>query len=165
MRKNIPIKILCLLLAGAVLLLPSCSRRGASAEELLYKICADAELPAGKTYLCSAAEGDAAYLSPDTAETLFGADSVKEIFPLIEDYAIYISTAIPQEIAVFRAYSRSDTDALAAMCLSRIDTLSVLLNGTSLAADSEIIKRGKYVIMLFGNDTKELCESAENAIK
>ncbi len=167
MNSSICKNFLCPILALAVLFCPSCGRKNASAEEILYKICASLELPAGKTYLLEATEGEENYLSPDTAQGLYGSSSVKEDFPLIEDYAIYLSSSLPCEIAVFKCYSRSDTDSVSAMCLERADELAVLMKNTELNGISQsatVITDKKYVVMLLCEDTEKAREIALRAL-
>ncbi len=168
MKKSSFKSLLCLVSVLFILLFPSCSAQSVSAEEILYEICASLELPAGQTYLLRAAEGEKNYLSADTAGTLYGEKAVNETFPLLEDYAIYLSSSLPCEIAVFRCYSRSDTDKVSAMCLERADALGALMKNTEfyeLYQNAEIITHKKYVLMLLCEDTDRAFDEARKALE
>ena len=144
--KNIFLIILSLsILFGAV----SC-RQSERAEDMLYRICTELELPSGETYLKSAEEGSAGYLDQSMINTLYGKEGAS-VFLLIEDYAIYISSfAVPYEVAVFKCYSRSDSDSVAELCLERIETLKVILRDSEhfeLVQRARVEIKGRYVVM------------------
>ena len=135
----------------------SCSSYGGgSAEDILYKICDELELPSGGTYLASAEEGSERYFSDGLIEVLYGKDAKEECFSLIEDHAVYLSGfAAPYEVAVFKCFSRSDTDTVASMCLERADMLAVVLRDTDFASLSQnaIVQiRGRFVIRVVADD-------------
>ncbi|MBO5415262.1 MAG: DUF4358 domain-containing protein [Clostridia bacterium] len=159
--------IFCLVLLLPLCLLPSCSASDKRAEDILYRICESLSLPAGQTYLSEAEEGSDSYLSENTAQSLYGESHTKRTFPLIEDYAIYISSfAEPCEVAVIKCYSRSDTDAVAEMCLERADEISVILKNTDYAARrAKILTRGNYVVMLLCEDSDKAADIARRALK
>ncbi|MBQ7383952.1 MAG: hypothetical protein IJV72_04085 [Clostridia bacterium] len=167
MKNSVVRGLFCLALIFSVCLLNACSRHNRGAEDILYEICASLSLPAGQTYLAHTEEGGEHYLSSDTAQSLYGAESVENTFPLIEDYAIYISSfAEPCEIAVFSCYSRSDTDTVSAMCLARADEIAVLLKGSEGEYPSaEITTYKKYIVMLLCEDTDRALETAREALK
>ena len=146
------ILLLCVFLAFSA---AGCGKNE-SAQDILYRICADSELPSGTTYLSGVPEGSSSYLSTDTAEVLYGEEAADEVFPLVKDYAIYLSSfAEPYEVAVFECYSRSDTDEVAKMCLERAETLKVSLRGTqysSIAENAKVEISGKFVIMVVAGD-------------
>lgn len=120
----------------------SCVQRD-SAADILYRVCAEYELPSGETYIKSAEEGSAGYLDESMIQTLYGKDGI-DVFPLLEDYAIYISSfAEPYEVAVFICYSASDTDSIAELCLERMEVLKVILRDTEYF---EIIEKGSVGI-------------------
>ena len=129
---------------------------GRSAEDILYEICNDMELPAGSTYLSAAEEGSEKYLSDHLIESLYGKKAKEENFSLIEDYAIYLSSfAAPYEVAIFKCFSSSDTDTVASMCLQRADVLAVVLRDTGFSYLSERVNvtvRGHFVVMLVAED-------------
>lgn len=141
--------ILIFLCIALVFCFASCKER-MSAEDTLYRICADSELPSGETYLKSSEEGSIGYLDGNMITSLYGKEG-RTAFALLEDYAIYLSSfAEPYEIAVFRCYSRSDTDTIAKLCLSRIEELRVILRDTEyfvLVDRASVTVKGKTVIM------------------
>lgn len=168
MKASVFKTVLCLFSALAVLTLPSCAPKANSAEDILRCICASVELPAGQTYLSLSEEGEKNYLSPDTAEALYGSDSLEEDFPLIEEYAIYIAASAPCEIAVFRCRSRSDTDDVAEMCLERADMLGTLMKGTALDelyGQISVTRHKKYVLMILCNAPVQALDAARAALK
>lgn len=108
-------------------------------------------LPRGEVYHSGTVAGESGYFSPHLMATVYGETAEERCFPLIEEYAIYLSSfAEPCEIAVFRCYARSDADRIAEMCLSRIEQLRVLLAGTSYRSrvDQATVRvDGKLVVM------------------
>ena len=111
----------------------SCSYEEKSAAVLLGEQMACTEdLPQGVIYRSGAAEGEEGYFSERLVATVYGEHAVTRCFPLLEDYAIFLSSfAEPCEIAVFRCYEKSDADRIAEMCLSRIEQMRILLTGTA----------------------------------
>ena len=138
------------------IILVGCSscQENQNAESILLDITNEIDdLALGSLYLKSANEGNAAYPSPKLLSSLYHEKALEYEFTLIEDFAIYLSLQKPCEIAVFKCYSASDTDIIAAMCIKRINTLSVLLEGTPYEnipkkAKVEINGRTVCVIML-----------------
>jgi len=146
MKPLILILTLLLLLSS----LPSCAPRR-EAWEVLEERMAEYTLPDGVCYRSDAAEGESTYASPALLASLYGTDAAKRITEFTESYAIYLSSfALPCEMAVFRAYSRSDTHVLMAVCLERLDQLRVLLRHTEHATalkGASIVTDGYFVIM------------------
>lgn len=142
----------------------SCGRERMSAEEILWELnglCEEA--PAGAHYLSGTEEGDEAYLSPTVRDALYGEES-EEIFQRVEEYAVYLSSfAAPYEIAVFRCYSATDANRVAAMCLERADQLRVALHGTgweALADTIQVACQGRYVVMSMTDQPKTVQKEA-----
>ena len=132
-------------------LLTSCTDRE-SAQGMLFNITKDFdELPDGSVYLSSAEEESENFLSATMINTLYHEGAAEYEFSMIEEYAVYISEfAKPCEIAIYKCYSRSDTNLIASMCLKRIEKLTIMLTGTSfseipLKADVDI--KGHFVIV------------------
>ena len=127
-----------------------------SAEDILYRTCSTLELPSGTTYLSGAPEGSSSYFSTDTIVAMYGEAAPIEVFPLVEEYAIYLSQfAEPYEVAVFKCYSRSDADTVAKMCLERTEMLKVSLRDTTyseLAESAKVEIDGKLVIMVVAGE-------------
>lgn len=133
-----------------VAILCGCGAEMPSTQALLDAYMREAEaLPAGEVYHARTGGND--NTPPDDAlvSAMYG-EEAKRCFPLVEEYAIYLSSSTPCEIAVFRCYAASDTDALARMCLSRSETLRTLLRHTeyhALVENANIEVRGRTVIM------------------
>ena len=143
------IKFICILLA--LLSLGSCDSEK-SAEEILFSITQGQDsLPNGTVYTRSAPEGSQNYLSGSMIKTLYHESAEEYEFTLIEDFAIYLSSfAKPCEIAVYKCYSRSDTDLIASMCLKRIEKLRIMLAQTAFCEIPENAKidiKGRFVIV------------------
>jgi hypothetical protein len=137
-----------LLLAVALL---SCRAESQSAEELLSSLMADTQgLPAGNIYVKGAEEGESAYFSQSLCESMYGARAF-ELLTFTEDFAIYMaSVAAPYEIAVFKCYSATDAEKLAAVCMSRAQDLRVILSKTEwreLCDSAKIKVDGRIVVM------------------
>lgn len=137
-----------LIFAAALL---SCKAESESAEELLSSLMADTQgLPAGNIYIKGASEGENAYFSQSICESMYG-ERAFELLSLTEDFAIYMaSVAAPYEIAVFKCYSASDAEELAAICMDRAQDLRILLSNTEwreLCDSAKINVDGRTVIM------------------
>ena len=75
---------------------------------------------------------------------MYGEDSKERYFSKIEDFAIFTSARTAGELAVFKCYSRSDTDCVLEMCLRRADEIKVALRGSEYEEKSRTIKVGVY---------------------
>lgn len=154
---------LSFLLIFCMLFLYSCGERHARAEDILAKILeGESQLPFGNVYLMSADEGDVEYLSERMKKVLYGDIDTGEVFPLIKDYAIYISSfEAPSEIAVFCCYSKSDVDAVVKMCLGRADIIKAYMSHTAELdkVSVKVMEKGSFVSMYVGSSA----ESAERA--
>ena len=129
----------------------SCEKRGVSAEEMLFALMAETEnLPAGQIYLKNSSEGSARYFSRTICESMYG-EGAYEMLGLVEDFAIYVSSAqAPYEIAVFKCFSSTDAEKLGALCFERTELLGVLLGKTKwkeLVERSTVTLDGRNVIM------------------
>ena len=112
-------------------------------------------------YSSTAEEGEVGYFPEELKNTFFGEKRAEECFPCIEECAVFVSARQIEELAVFKCYSRSDTDSVAAMCLERADSLKVALNSigikdTSQKAHVEI--HGKYVLYSFMDRSEAISE-------
>jgi hypothetical protein len=118
--------------------------------------------------LSAAPEDDASYLSPDLVAVLYGEGELPWQLSLLEDYGLFLSTAQhPCEFAVFRCYARSDTDDVAAMCLSRLDTLRIHYKNTQYASytqNARVVVIGKYVLLLISSDPEHALGAAKRVL-
>ncbi len=132
-----------------------CVRSDIRAEDLLYSICAELELPSGETYLSFAEEGSKGYFSTDMMKNTYGKEAEK-IFSLLSDYAVYFSSfAYPYEVAVLKCRSRSDVNKVAALLQKRADEVSIALRDTELSsfADNNLVLiKGRLVISVRSED-------------
>ena len=147
----------------------ACARTEASAAEVLdAMIGAEIGLPAGQVYLASAPKESEAYLAPDLMAALYGEGELPWQLSLLEDYGLFLSTAQhPCEFAVFRVRARSDTDDVAAMCLSRLDALRIHYKNTQYASytqNARVVVIGKYVLLLISSDPDHALSAAQRVL-
>ncbi len=157
---------LCLLL---VFTLCGCAKENATAAQVLDALVeSEIGLPAGQIHLSCAPEDSAAYLSPELMAALYGEGELPWQLSLAQDYGIFLNTAQhPCEFAVFRCYARSDTDEIAAMCLSRLDALRIHYKNTQYASHTQnarVVVIGKYVLLLISNDPEHALDAAERVL-
>ncbi len=152
-----------------IFLFCSCQKESVSCENLLifsldYGI--DGYEDNGSIFLKNACEGDAFFISDKIKETMYG-ERFKDALDGCEDYAIYVSASTPYEIAIFKCYSRNDTEDLFRMCYERADELKVGLRyGKWDEASKNILVCGykNYVIFLF-TDTADRNEDISLGIE
>lgn len=148
----------------------SCSERGGKScdavlSELLTVVGENQEKN-GRIYLMSAYEGQIGYFSDGDKILMYGENAYEHCFPKIEDCTLYVSARIPEEIGVFKCYSRSDTDTVAKMCLERADMIKVVLRDSQWREKSENIRvcvHGHFVLFIF-SDNPQRIESKFKAI-
>ncbi len=112
-------------------------------------------------YSSTAKEGEIGYFPEELRKTFFGAKRAEECFPYIEECAVFVSARQIEELAVFKCYSHSDTDSVAAMCLERADSLKVALNSVGIKNTSEkahVEIHGKYVLYSFMDRSQAISE-------
>ena len=126
-----------------------CSSAARSAKEILdEELAASGALPAGETYYFAVGKNDTRPLSDGLFFDLFGHEG-EVCLPMIEEYAVYLSSSEPCEIAVLRCYAGSDTDEVARMCLARSERMRAVLRHTAYyerAEKGEISVLGRDVI-------------------
>ena len=159
MRRSLSVFLLVL-----CILMPSCAaRRNITCESLLgevLKLCEGEAKRNGQVFLLSAEEGSLEYFSEDIKAQMYGERAVELYFRLVEDCAVFSSAHIPEEIAVFKCYSASDTDDVAKMCLERADEIKVALRGSAWAEKTEKIRvtiHRRFVVFSF-TDNPEIIE-------
>ena len=162
-------RILSLILMICLCLLVGCAKENATAAQVLDALVgAEIGLPAGQIYLGSAPKDSDAYLPPDMIAALYGQGELPWQLSLAEDYGIFLSTAQhPCEFAAFRCYARSDTDDIAAMCLTRLDALRIHYKDTQYASytqNAQVVVIGKYVLLLISSDPAHALRAAERVI-
>ncbi len=159
MKRSLSIFLLVLCLA-----LSSCSSANASCVDILSGLIdlgSEEARKNGQVFLLSAEEGEAEYFSVQNQALMYGEEAVEHCFLKIEDYAIFTSSHTPEEIAVFKCYSVSDTDEIAKMCLDRADSIKVSLRGSVWQEKSEKIRvtiYRRFVVFAF-TDQPEIIEN------
>ena len=140
----------------------SCEKKALSCEELLM-FCVEYGIENysdnGTVFFKEAEEGDAFFISDKIKERMYG-ERFLEALDGTEDFAIYVSASTPYEIALFKCYSRNDTENILRMCYERADELKVALRfGKWEKATQGILIRGykNHVVFLF-TETQELNE-------
>ena len=121
----------------------------------------------GSIFLLSAKEGSAEFFSKENKAMLFGENALEHSFSKIEDCAIFISSRYPEEIAVFKCYSSSDTDEVVKMCLERADSINVALRSTEWsdkAQSTRISVVSKFVLMALTDEPDRIEEKMRSAI-
>lgn len=112
-------------------------------------------------YSSSADIGEFGYIDDGIKTTLYGERCDKDYFPLVEEYSICLFERQAGEVALFKCYSRSDTDTIAQMCLERADLIKVMLNGTEHEEKSRAIRieiHGRYVLFSFSDHSDKIAE-------
>ena len=159
MKRSLSIFLLVLCLA-----LSSCSSKSASCSDILSGLIdlgSEEAKRNGQVFLLSAEEGRIEYFSEENRALMYGAEAVEHCFSKIEDCAVFTSSHTPEEIAVFKCYSASDTDKIAKMCLSRADNIKIALRGSAWQEKSEKIRvtiYRRFVVFAF-TDQPEIIES------
>ena len=121
----------------------------------------------GQIFLMDADEGQFEYFSDATKALMYGENSLKNYFPKIEDCAIYVSSHIPEEVAIFKCYSRSDVDEIVKMCLERADMIKVSLRGSSWQEKTEKIRvtvHRHFVVFSFTDDSQGIERRIKNLV-
>ena len=159
MRRSLSVFLLVL-----CILMTSCAaRKNITCESVLeaaLKLCNGQSKLNGQVLLLSADEGSLEYFSEDIRAQMYGERALGLCFPKIEDCAVFTSAHIPEEIAVFKCYSYSDTDEVSKMCLERADEIKVALRGSVWAEKAEKIRvtiHRRFVVFSF-TDNPEIIE-------
>lgn len=150
------------------LLLVSCStQKSASCDVIISRVLAENAEKNGQIFLLGAEEGRLEYFSDQTKMLMYGENSLKNYFSKIEDCAVYVSSHIPEELAIFKCYSRSDTDDIVKMCLERADMIKVSLRGSSWQEKTEKIRvtaHRRFVVFSFTDDPQRIEERIKNLL-
>ena len=151
MRKVIRIFVMLLVF---VFLFCSCQTEKKTCEELL---CAGLEYGIdryadnGYIFLKNVDESSVFFMSDKKKSSMYG-ENFRSAIDKTKDFAIYISSSTPYEIAIFECYSQNDIDMIMRMCYERADEIKIELRFGEWACKSEAIKieiYKKYVIFSF----------------
>ena len=162
------LQIALFILAFLMIFLSSCGREGKNAAEVFDGFIFEIEkLPDGDILRSGSIEGSGEYLSESICATLYGERATKDIFPLVENFSIYLcSFAYPFEVAVFKCYSKSDTDLVSEMCFKRGDMVKVLLHSEGINdVEIRVMTKGNFVAMYIGTLPKEAERAFDKAMR
>jgi hypothetical protein len=105
-------------------LLCGCFSSPPTPESVVRFLCSSvSSLPAGRLYVLSAPQDDAMHPRADLLASAFGQGALPPEMEEVEDAAFYFSLNSPCELAVFLCKSAGGTEAVARMCLHRLDVL------------------------------------------
>ena len=162
------ISALCLLL---ILSLCACAPRNASPRRVLEAMCrAETSLPAGQLYVRLPPQDGAASLSDEVLTVIFGNGVLPPEIELIADAALYLSYTQPCEMAVFQCKSTDGTDAIAAMCLRRLDSLDSYWTEHGQVGNGNVLEHarvtvcGRWVIFTLCADPDAILRAARHAL-
>ena len=153
--------VLCILFASCT------ARENMDCSAIISKLMGESAEKNGRVFLLGAQEGNLEYFSDDIKKLMYGENSLERYFSKIEDCAVYVSSHVPEEIAVFKCYSRSDTDEIAKMCLERADMIKVSLRGGAWRSKIEKIRvtiHRQYVVFSFTDDPQEIERKIKNML-
>lgn len=164
------IRLIALALVFCTVMLCGCSKREADAYSVLAElILASGEdfEQSGYVYSSRASEGETEYLPRDTISTLYGEKYLEDWDETVEECALFLCTRGVGEIAVFKCYSRSDTEAVSTMLLERADELKVALRHTEWEEKSGEISievKGKYLLFAFTRRSVQLSKDFRSLV-
>lgn len=152
----------CILLS-VILAFCACTDASVTPQKVLADMCrAEKPLPAGQTYLLSALPESDAYLSPELLAACFGKEGKIPIaMDGVQDAAFFFSYRQPCEIDVFLCKSSAETEAVAKMCLHRLDALRNYFEGAETCTEEAVAYlqnacvtvRGRWVVLCVSSDT------------
>lgn len=164
------IRFIAFALVFCTFMLYGCSKRDADA----YSVLAALVIASGEdfeqngyVYSSRASEGDAEYLPRDTLATLYGEKYIEYWDETVEECALFLCTRGVGEIAVFKCYSRSDTETVSTMLLERADELKVALRHTEWEEESGEISievKGKYLLFAFTRRSEQLSKDFRSLV-
>lgn len=158
--KNIPLVFLC---ACLVLTSVGCGGgRDRSTQSLALDLLEHSGESAERmiVYESSAQEGELSFMPESLKEDMYGKKRAKEGFGMVEEYVVYLSSDGLGELALFKCFSSSECDGVAAMLLERADALKVALKASPYFEKSNAIAvriKGVYVMMAFVKDAQAVC--------
>ena len=147
-------KALLIFILIFVLIFCSCAKQQSTQTLLvsLLEVSGESLEGNGIFYYSEALEGELGYFSKADQFLMYGKDNVEHNFPKIEACAMFVSSRVPSELAIFKCYSASDTDEIERMCLERADEIKVALYNTQWRDKTEgirVIAYKRYVLFSF----------------
>ena len=163
MKKHV---LIFILLLAALLLFCSCQKEKKTCEELLlvgldYGI--DGYADDGYIFLKNVDEASVFFM-PEKTRTLMYGQKFSAALKATCDFAIYVSSSKPYEVAVFECYSQNDADEVLRMCYERADELKIGLRFTewdiaTKAIELQVYKN--YVIFCFTDSNERNMRTIE----
>ena len=151
-----PSKSLQRLLALLLILLSlgGCAASPATPESLVQAMMqAEKPLPAGRLYVLSAPSDNAKTPTEELLAVTFGNGTLPPELSQVTDAAFFLSYTQPCEFAVFLCTNRAATEAVARMCLRRVDTvLRAQGEVDQEIAAHAVTVRGRWVILCLSSD-------------
>ena len=142
----------------------------ASPTELLEAMCnAERPLPSGRIYVRSAPQDSDIHLGDELLAVTFGNGTLPPEIDEVTDAAVYLSYTHPCELAVFRCKTADGTDAVAAMCLRRLDFLKTHRVDQSSETDvyldsARVTVWGRWVIFTVSSDPDAALRALKRAL-
>jgi hypothetical protein len=153
------------------LLLTSCTAPSNTAPaDLLEAMCrSQASLPVGKCYVRSAPQDSDRRLTDELLAVTFGNGFLPPEIDEVSDAAVFFSYVHHTELAVFRCKTTDGTDAIAAMCLRRLDFLRNHRTDQGSEADAYLESAcvtvwGRWVIFTVSSDPDAALRAARRAL-
>ncbi len=141
-------------------LLVSCGAENKMPSVVLGEFLASAEPPQGRVYTTEVCEDDRIFLSSELSLMFFG--HCEEEMKGVEACGIYQSAVSERcEAVVFLCYSRSGTDRIAALCLSRGE----LLGRYNADIKSEVAVIGRYVLFVAGEGSENMMDILKRSVR
>ena len=167
-RLRLPLILLC---AWLCISLACCAPSTcATPAELLAAMCeVERPLPAGRVYVRSAPQDSDSHPCDEMLTVTFGNGHFPPEMDQVADVAVYLSFTHPCELAVFRCKTADGTDAVAAMCLRRLDFLRNHRTDQGSEADAYLESAcvtvwGRWVIFTVSSDPDAALRAARRAL-
>ena len=142
-------------------LLCSCKGKDLSADSVLNRMLAfsgEGMEESGVLFSSSAEENTLGYMSDENKRIMYSEKAGSDCFPKIEQFAIFVSAHGVCELAVFKCYSASDTDAIIEMCAERAGTIKVALRGSiweEKSKNARIAVSSRWVAFVLCDDSEK----------
>ncbi len=148
-------------------LLLGCHSQGVSAKDVLSAICEEeVSLPAGVLYWLSSEE-ERERPSDALLAAAFGEGSPPSSLFEVEDAAFFFSYTQTCEFSVFLCKRASETDAVAKMCLRRLEQLKNAFGKENLPPalkSATVVTRGRWVLLCVSTDAENALRAFRRAI-
>jgi hypothetical protein len=129
-----------------------------------------ADIPEGNVRIADAALLLAAFGNDESGISQDASKQIWELSPFVTEEGVmcFPTAASPSEYIVLRCISRSDTDAVAALLLQRLDALRREYQGSDvqqLVENGRVVVIEKYVLLIVSDDPQRDLIAARQAIR